>query len=231
MPGLSAYRADKPTPPCLPESTPLFLPSSVSPADRIIVCEPSLVELEVELRYAQLCDSLEGLRNQLRLRSFTNKYKLKNVTGQRHNTSTQILLAQIGDKVRACANRYRRARTAYLELVGAGDWENEFRSLLEKDVRGLNERALTEQEADESRFVEQVAHSNDDDDTGDYAAIGGEDTGLSREGGEGHRALSWIWFSVGANVDLADPTMHEGSSQHPYHEFARLMHLNASFTR
>lgn len=165
----------------------------------------------MEIRRAQLSDSLEELRSQLRMRTFTNRYKIKNVTGQRVNTSTQALLNQIGDKVRASSVRYQRARAAHLDLAGPGGWEKEFRLLAEKDVRGLNERALTDREADERRFAEQVARSNDDEDPGNYAIIEGEDVAANQQGGEGFRGISWIWFSVGANVDLSDPTMHEGA--------------------
>lgn len=219
MPGLSTYRADTPTPACVPEAVPLFLPSSIPTLDRARghVCAVFLVDLEIELRHAQLSDSLEDLRSQLRLRSFTTKYKMKNVTGQRPNTMAQTLLKQISDKVRASANRYRRAHDAQLELLGIGSWTDEFRPLLEKDVRGLNERALTEREAEERRFTEQFIRRNDDDDTGEYAGIEGEEIGANRQGGEGHRALSWIWFAVGANLDLADPTMHEGTYCYTIH--------------
>lgn len=211
MPGLAAYRKDLPSPPCVPESVPLFLPSVIPASHQNTVCPSSLIELESELRYAQLCDSLEDLRAQLRLRGFTNKYKIKNVTGQRVNTSTQTLLNQISDKIRANADRYRRAWTAYESINGPGPWLHDFRLLKPQDVRGLNERALTEREGEERRFVETVARANDDNDAGTYDPVEGEDVSTGQVGGEGFRQLSWIWFAVGANVDLSDPTMHEGA--------------------
>lgn len=199
----------------LPEAVPLILPSHLPPADRDQICLPSLTALEAEVRLAQLNDSLANLRQQLRLRSFANRYKVANVTGQRASTKTNALFKQIADKVWATSNQYRRSREAYLALVGPGDWENALRVLLEIDVRAINERALTEQEAAERRFLDQNSRSNDDEDSGSYEVIEGVGLGGNRAGGEGFRSLSWIWFSVGTNVDLSDPTMHEGACTIP----------------
>lgn len=205
MPGLAIHQQSTPLTTCLPEEVPLFMPSSIASASRATTCSDSLFDIETQLRLAQTSDSLEDLRYHLRLRNYTNRFKIKNITGQRPNTQARDLQKQIDDKVRASAIKYRRARAAYLNLKGLGDWERTYRVLEEKDIRALHESSLTEREAEERRFVEQVTRSHDPDDPGTY-----ESTAGSEQAGEGRRTLSWIWFSVGTHVDLEDGDMHQG---------------------
>lgn len=210
MPGLAIHQQSTAPTTCLPEEAPLFLPSSTTLRSRTTTCAASLYDIETEIRLAQTNDALEELRYHLRLRNYTNKFKIKNVTGQRPNTQARDIQKQIDDKVRSSAIRYRRARAAHLALAGPGDWERTFRVLDEKDIRGLHEGALNDREAEERRFIEQMSRSHDPDDPGTY-----ENTAGTENTGEGRRMLSWIWFSVGSFVDLEDADMHQGASLPP----------------
>lgn len=188
----------------LPERVFLHMPSGLSPAERATSCSNSLCEIEAELRYAHASDALDDLRHHLRLRTFTNKFKVKNVTGQRPNTRARTLQKQIDTKVRAGAAKYRRSRLAYLNLVGPGDWEITLRVLEDRDIRALNERALTESEEEERRRVRMLGGTSTVEDE-EFELIGG-----STEGSEGRRTLSWIWFAVPAG-GASDAGMHEGT--------------------
>jgi hypothetical protein len=72
-------------------------------------------------------------------------------------------------------------------LKGDGPWEKELAVLEDSDVHALNERALTEEEAEQRKAVH------------DYEEIA-EEGGVAAFGvvalGEGRRTLSWIWYSA-----------------------------------
>ncbi|KAI0037517.1 hypothetical protein FA95DRAFT_1476277, partial [Auriscalpium vulgare] len=131
------------------ESIALYMPSSFRAEDRDRFCDAELVAMEARLRYAHACDALEELRRQLRLRTYFNQWKIKNVTGQNPNTRARGLQSRVEDKVKAAAARYRRCRAAYLALSGHGDWERRLQVLEDHDIRGLGERAVRAQEEEE----------------------------------------------------------------------------------
>jgi hypothetical protein len=68
------------------EDSKVYMPSELSESDRRKYCPGGLATMEDCLRHAEVSDSLENLRHQLRTRSFTNRFKVANVTGQVHNT-------------------------------------------------------------------------------------------------------------------------------------------------
>ncbi|KAI0054472.1 hypothetical protein BV25DRAFT_1817015, partial [Artomyces pyxidatus] len=132
-----------------PETIRLYLPSDIPAEDRNRLCAADLQQMEARLRYAQACDALEELRRQLRIRTYLNQFKVKNITGQRPNTQARGVQARVDNKVKAAANRYRRCRAAHHKLVGGGTWENHLRVLQDEDIRGLGDRAVLEQEEQE----------------------------------------------------------------------------------
>ncbi|KAI0056201.1 hypothetical protein BV25DRAFT_1921198 [Artomyces pyxidatus] len=190
-----------------PENIRLYLPSELPFKERLRFCDQDLINMEAKLREAQASDALDELRRQLRIRTYLNQFKIKNVTGQRPNTQARSLQSRIDVKVKAAAARYRRCRAAYLTLVGPGDWENRLRVLADEDVRGLGERAVRDIEIEEHRRLQDW---NREDrrrptnwDSEDRLAAGGVHPGKSR------RPLSWLWFSVGLSADNTDPGLHD----------------------
>src|ERR1700734_1413833 len=115
----SAARND--TTPTAVEDVSLFLPSELNDHDRRRYCPAGLAGLENRLRYAEATDALEYLRHHLRTRSFTNRFKIANVTGQINNTRSRETQNRIDDKVRQSQIQYCRARTALLVLRGKGE--------------------------------------------------------------------------------------------------------------
>lgn len=133
----------------------LYLPSELNASDRRKFCPNGLAELEDRVRYAEACDALETLRHHLRTRSFSNRFKVANITGQINNTRARETQARIDDKVRFSAVQYRRARAALvvLRLGKSTEWQAKLAPLQQSDVRALNERELTQQEKDEMTAV------------------------------------------------------------------------------
>lgn len=160
--------------------------------------------MEDRIRYAEASDALEDLRHHLRTRSFTNKFKIKNITGQIKNTRAREVQHRVDDKVRASELRYRRARDAVKKLRGSGDWEKVLQVLDKSDVRALNERELNAQEL----FDEQQLR----------ARLGTSATTISEERvivqasavGEGLRRPSWIWFTGVDAEAVNDPLTRKG---------------------
>lgn len=88
-----------------------------------------------------------------------------------------------------------------MALRGAGDWEKTLRVLDDADVRGLNERALTEHEKAERAAVRERGGFVDD--------VGGVPVAQTVSVGEGRRTLSWIWSAPGS-LDQSDNETSKG---------------------
>lgn len=186
------------------EDSILWLPSDLSIRDRRRYCSGSLAEMEDRLRFAEATDTLESLRHHLRTRSFANRFKIANVTGQVHNTRAREHQHHIDDNVRAAELQYCRARKALLELRGNGDWENALKILHHSDVRALNERQLNEQEKEDIRRVRERGGGNVDSIDEERVIV------TAAAVGEGQRRPSWIWFSGNEHENMQDPLTKMG---------------------
>lgn len=190
------------------EDLPLHLPSSLDNDTRITICTATLINTEHELRFARLAESLNELRQHLRSRIFANLFKIKNVTGQRHNTRARQWQKTINGRVLTAKWCYRRARSAFLGLRGSGDWERQYRVLLDDDVRAFNERALTLEEQRERADARRASGL-----LAEEVLAAPLDQGL--ETGEGRRHISWIWFTNGGfrASEVDDPNaLHAGKT-------------------
>lgn len=189
------------------ENNILYLPSDLTGTQRRQYCLPGLADIEDRLRFAEANDALESLRYQLRTRSFTNDFKIKNITGQKDNTRSREKQNVVDDRIKSFQNQYNRARDALVVLRGPGEWEEELRVLEASDVRTLNERGLTELEKLEERAVRVAAglDASDDEDIDDMRVAA-----KPVEVGEGHRRPSWIWYSTSGSMDMTDPAMQDG---------------------
>jgi hypothetical protein len=188
------------------EDCKLYMPSELSAQDRRKYCPAGLPAMEDRLCHAEATDSLENLHHHLRTCSFTNRFKIANVTGQIHNTRARETQHCIDDKVRAAELQYQRARGALLKLRGNGLWEESLRVLKQSDVRALNERELTVQEKEDVRRVRErigVVVDKDDANTERAAAA-------VAAVGEGQRRPSWIWFTGNVHEGVDDPLTCRG---------------------
>jgi hypothetical protein len=111
-------------------------------------------------------------------------------------TRGQGILCQVNLKIHKAKLRYRYVRNALKRLEGDGAWEKELQVLEDNDVRALNERALTAEEAEQRKVIH------------DYEDVA-EEGGVAVFGvvalGEGCWTLSWIWYSASPK----DPTEAE----------------------
>lgn len=110
-----------------------------------------LADIEDHLRFATANEALEELRRQLRMRTFTSKYKKCNVRSQGPYTRMKTLQLQIENKISTARNRYRTSWQALLSLRGKGVWEETLRELVAGDIHAMNERMLTAEEAEANR--------------------------------------------------------------------------------
>jgi len=135
------------------EDCKLYMPSDLSQSDRRKYCPGGLSGMEDHLQFAEACDTLENLHHHLRTRSFANRFKIANVTGQIHNTHARETQHRIDNKVQAAELQYQHSRNALLRLRGHGSWEEKLQVLKQSDVRALNEQEMTAQEKEDIRQV------------------------------------------------------------------------------
>lgn len=187
----------------LAERIRLYVPSELATNSlRTGACVSGLAELEERLREAAARDALHQLRQSLRTRTYLNKWRVKNISGQRMSTRARSLQHRIDIKVHEAKSRYRHARKALLALRGPGAWELVLKDLKEDDVRALNERSLTEHEKAQREHRIKTGTQWDEDAHGGVLVQG--------TSGESRKKLSWIWLS--ASGDENSPEMLEGKS-------------------
>ena len=123
-----------------PESTNLFLPSSLPPNLRDNATIKKIADKEFRLRIAQADDSLADIRRLRRLITGLINFKKLNVSGagNKPNTRMRTLHNRMMNKVDRSANRYIAARSALLSLdPSGGNWKDRLRELdKKKDIRG-----------------------------------------------------------------------------------------------
>jgi hypothetical protein len=188
-----------------PEATRLFMPSELASNDlRATACATGLAAIEAWMREGEADEALEAVRHRLRTRTMTNRYKLRNWTGQGMMTKGQGILRHINIKIHAAKLRYQYARAALLALRGHGPWEECLQILDDDDVWALNERALTEEEKKQNEHWEEL---------GGTIIEGGVARAAGLVGGEGSHTLSWIWYlaKAGAAADADDAKLHDGT--------------------
>ncbi|THU75491.1 hypothetical protein K435DRAFT_814289 [Dendrothele bispora CBS 962.96] len=189
-----------------PEKIRLFLPSDCRTASaRTRACVAGLPAAEARLREAEARDALTSVRDGLRARTATTRYKIRNVTGQVGSTRAGGVLRHIDIRIHSRKIRYRLARDCLLRLVGHGKWEEELRELKDTDITGLNERKLTEEEAAErEERRKRLGINTEIGEEDDYL----EDDGvIARVQGESKCVLSWIWSSV--SIEKGDDTFRD----------------------
>ncbi|KAJ7437712.1 hypothetical protein FB451DRAFT_1193107 [Mycena latifolia] len=155
------------------EAVRLFMPSDIADSKkRDQACAVGLPTVEEELREGEAHESLEEL--------------LRNLTGQQALTRGQGVLQQINVRIHKAKLCYRYARNAVLRLRGHGPWEKVLQALEDKDIRALNEHAMTEEEVARRQVLKELGE----------VVEGGIEELEARTGGETQRTLSWIWYTA-----------------------------------
>jgi hypothetical protein len=206
MPGLNSYLATVASESCVldvmststPEHIPILFPSSFPPEHRPLICMAGIEDVEDRLRFAQASEALTKLRCQLMKRTYASRYKVRNISSQRHYTRFRTLQEQTEIKVKISSLQYNTARNALLRLRGPGVWEKTLQKLGAEDVRGLSEKALIEEEKEETRRTRTMAGVKESQMTeeGMFDNIPATTFNPHLAVGEGYRTLSWIWYST-----------------------------------
>ena len=204
MPGLDKYIMGqspplKESPTSTPELIPLYLPSSLPSDGRSSICIHDIQEIEDQLRFAQASEALNKLRCQLVKRTYASRYKAQNISSQRYSTRFRTLQDQTESKIKSACREYTMARAAILALRGPGVWEETLQELRPRDIRGLSEQALVEEERQETRRTRAMAGLSPDLARGqqdDIDALPETSFNPKLAVGEGHRTLSWIWYTT-----------------------------------
>ncbi|KAJ7164850.1 hypothetical protein C8R43DRAFT_1122730 [Mycena crocata] len=186
----------------LPEATRLFMPSEILRAeDREIACAPGLPQVEALMREGEAQEALEVVRQGLRSRTMTNRFKIKNHTGQGALTRGQGILRQINIKIHLAKIHYRYARAALAVLWKTGTWMESLKVLRDEDVRALNERTLVKEAQAGLDHLDDLAEA--------VATPAGVTVAEGLAAGETHHEVSWIWFTTQGKEDESDPKLHE----------------------
>lgn len=180
----------------------LYFPSDLQTGtERDRTCVKGLTTVEARIRQALASDNLHDLRRHLLTRTYLNKWRVKNVSGQRTSTRARSLQHSIDIKVQDAKTRYRRSRKALFSLRGTGPWETFLKELNDDDVRGLNERLMTDLEKAQREHRLATGTQVDHDALDGVPLVGGL--------GDGKRTLSWIWITFQGGDDNS-PEMVEG---------------------
>lgn len=189
----------------LVEITRLFMPSEIGEAsNRRHACAIGLLGVEERMREGEAEEALGCVCQGLRSRTMTNRFRIRNYTGQGALTRGQGILRQINIKIHLAKIQYRYARAALLELHGHGPWEDRLGVLRDEDVRALNERALAEEEEVQADQLDELSRV--------IAGPAGIAVAQGLAAGEGSHTLSWIWYSAAdSSAGDDDPKLHEGT--------------------
>ncbi|KAJ7793449.1 hypothetical protein B0H14DRAFT_2622840 [Mycena olivaceomarginata] len=125
---------DADAPPPKAEHIKLYMPHELPAADRGRGCVSGLPEMESKLRAAQCAAALLVLRSRLHAKRHLISFRNEHLTGQIQTTKARTLIGQVGDRVTASAQKYRKGRGALLALKGA-EFAPHFRELKDDNIR------------------------------------------------------------------------------------------------
>lgn len=90
----------------LAEQVHLYFPSELSSIDRASACAIGISDVEARIRHADASEALDELRRYLRTRTYLNKWRIKNISGQHRTTRACALQHQVDVKVHTAKTRY-----------------------------------------------------------------------------------------------------------------------------
>ncbi|KAF8888032.1 hypothetical protein BD779DRAFT_1611372 [Infundibulicybe gibba] len=122
-----------------PHKIQLWLPSAIG---KKATFSKHLAEIEWKLRIGQAYESLDALRNNLRIRSHLFKFKDRFIRGQAANTRARNSIDLIQARVDASGEEYRAARSALVSLgglLGKVGWQEKLPILADSDKHEISE--------------------------------------------------------------------------------------------
>ncbi|EIW84473.1 hypothetical protein CONPUDRAFT_71239 [Coniophora puteana RWD-64-598 SS2] len=122
-----------------PLSFTLWLPSALPPT---MTCDTLLLQCEWDLRYTQAHDTLEELRDALRLQKYMLSFKDCFLCGQGASTRARESLKVVDGDILASTTTYRVAWSALHSLalrLSKSGWEEELRELRQRDICAMGD--------------------------------------------------------------------------------------------
>jgi hypothetical protein len=191
---VSETARDSDAPPPKAEKIKLWMPSEMPATgdDPFRGCVKGLLDMEAKLRTVQCNNALVKLRARLHDKRHFIAFRNDHIAGQVQATKARTLIGQIGERVNACALKYRHARAALILLSGEAV-PAAFRELRPEDVR-------LDSEEDENDLAtrKKLAMIS----AGRGARPSQNAPGMSR------RIMSWIWTAPGA-LDDEEERLHD----------------------
>ncbi|KAH7917395.1 hypothetical protein BV22DRAFT_1026398 [Leucogyrophana mollusca] len=179
------------------EDIKLWLPSDLDVRTRVEMCSTRLINIEGDLREAQCYDALDKLRNRLCTKFHYIHHRNINIRGQRSNTRAHALIDHMDDHIAAAATKYNRACEVLVALKGHGSWENELRPLGRNDISPPNGDDIT------------IERLNDEIGADGHKKSRRQLEEMRRGLGQGRKAVSWIWTTVGVLGDGEDAGLND----------------------
>ncbi|KAH9478965.1 hypothetical protein JR316_0009428 [Psilocybe cubensis] len=236
MPGIIQYKADHPIHEASThaEDLQLWLPSTIPEPHRSEISAHNLPNIERQLREAQLTDSLNAIRQILKVKARMIAFKNKNIRGQRGGTRSTAVIDRVHERARFAADKYRKGREAHLALAGPGDWEKTFRKLDDKDIRSYQDPDRLRPRVGRRGTLEDeqvAAGENAPTEEGDLFLFNEERT-LHQGSGQTRRTLSWIWTVVTpTSSSAAEMIGADGTSAAPDEDRADILRVEWSKSR
>ncbi len=112
----------------------LFLPSALTPAQRIEGCRSELLQIEEKLREAQCMDMLETLRGLIRTKRDVYRYRDGNMRGQVHMTRAAGFMDHLQHWLDSMVAKYWASHAVLVSLRGFGPWEKKLQVLKDSDI-------------------------------------------------------------------------------------------------
>lgn len=136
------------------ESITLWLPSHLDTPERESLCSATVINIERELRFGQLHDSLDDLRRARLIRHGLVKFHKVQLGGEGTKTQTKsrVVVHTVEERIDRAVRRYRVARRAMLRLDPSGSWQELYLALEDRDNRGPGKEP-EEVRASDGRYV------------------------------------------------------------------------------
>ncbi|PPQ82072.1 hypothetical protein CVT24_009738, partial [Panaeolus cyanescens] len=118
------------------EDVPLFLPSSLTSAQRVPINR--IASAESRLREAQMEEALGEICRLRRILVGVTAFKTHNLAGEGNKANTRIrsTYARLNERIVAAKKTYQTAYTALLVLDPDGAWRKTLKELRDEDIRG-----------------------------------------------------------------------------------------------
>ncbi|KAJ6463769.1 hypothetical protein C8R47DRAFT_992319 [Mycena vitilis] len=189
---LDDARMDPEAPEVNAESIKLHMPSDLSTVERQVGCLGGVVAMEMRLRENQCHNALVQLRGHLHTKRHLIGFRNTHVTGQVKATRARTLIAQVGERAQASADKYNQGREALTRLAGA-EHAPQYKVLKAGDMTLDGEEETTETAARKKLAM----------------AGAGKGARTPRHvQGTSKKVLSWIWSAAGA-LDDNEKELHE----------------------